>query len=281
MSPRPGRRPLPRFVRRTGRALYEALVGEALDLADRLRGRTSPLTPPRRLWHLVTFSGNDFHASGAEFREFLAWHGLKPEHRILDVGCGLGRVAVALTSYLAAEGAYEGFDVMPVAIRWCQRITAAHPNFRFRLADVKSHRYRPGGTGQASAFAFPYPDAAFDFVVLSSVFTHMLPADMTHYLDEIARVLKPGGRAAISYYLMTPERRAAADERRGALSFPHKRDGCWIELADEPEAAVAYDEADVLAALAARHLAIDTRYEGTWATTREQSQDVFVVEKRA
>jgi SAM-dependent methyltransferase len=229
----------------------------------------------------VTFSGADFHASGAEFRDFLVWHGLKPDHRVLDVGCGLGRVAVALTGYLGPAGAYEGFDIMPVAIRWCRKITAAYPNFRFRLADVRSRRYRPGGRQPASGYAFPYPDAAFDFVVLTSVFTHMLPADMQRYLDEIARVLEPGGRAAISYYLMTPERRAAADQGLGALAFPHRLDGCWIELADEPEAAVAYDEADVLAALAARNLAIDTRYEGTWATTPEQSQDVFVVEKRA
>ncbi|MDB5492892.1 MAG: class SAM-dependent methyltransferase [Phenylobacterium sp.] len=280
MSPFNPRRALPPTLRRWGRTAYEVARGSVLDAADWAAGRRPPpLTPPRRLWRLVTNKSNDFHDSGARLREFLVANGLRPDHHLLDVGCGIGRLAVALTGYLSPPGAYDGFDIMPVAIRWCRRITERHPNFRFRLVDLKSDRYRPSATGRASAFVFPYPDATFDFVVLTSVFTHMLPADMGNYLSQIARVLKPGGRCLISYYVMTPERRVAAGAGRGAFSFAHRGDGYWAELAELPEAALAYDEPDVLAALEARKLKIVEYFPGEWAHTPQQSQDVFVVQK--
>lgn len=274
------KRVLPAPVRRFGRAAYEYAHGNLLDAADWARGRRAPpLTPPRRLWHLITVKGADFHSTGADLRDFLIAQGLRPEHRVLDVGCGIGRLAVALTGYLSDEGAYDGFDIMPVAIRWCRRITRAHPNFRFQLVNLKSDRYRPGGAKSAREFVFPYPDASFDFVVLTSVFTHMLPADMENYLGEIARVTKPGGQAMVSYFVMTPERRALADQGRGAFRFQHRGDGFWAELPDLPEAALAYDEADVLAALARQGLAIVHRFGGEWATSDVQSQDVFLVRR--
>jgi SAM-dependent methyltransferase len=274
------KRLLPGSLRRWGRAAYEIGRGELLDAVERLARRHAPLTPPRRLWHLVTVSGKDFHRTGAEFRDFLIANGLQPHHRILDVGCGIGRLAVALTGYLTREGAYEGFDIMPVAIRWCRRIAERQPNFSFQLVDLKSDRYRPEGGRRAADFVFPYPDASFDFVVLSSVFTHMLPADMRNYLGEIARVLKPGGRAVISYYLMTPERRAILDAGGpAAFTFRHAAEGYWAEFAAQPEAAIAFDEAAVLRGFAERGLSLRARFGGEWVGTPEQAQDVLVAEK--
>lgn len=65
--------------------------------------------------------------------------GLTAGEDVLDVGCGSGRVALPLISILGPDGSYEGFDVVPEAVAWSRRrITAAHPNFRFQLADVHS-----------------------------------------------------------------------------------------------------------------------------------------------
>lgn len=276
-----GKRLLPRPLRAGARTAYEVLRGGVLDTLDALAGRRVPFTPPRRLWSLVTASSNDFHASGANLREFLIENGLEPEHHLLDVGCGIGRLAVPLLPYLGPKGAYDGFDIMPVAIRWCRRISLRHPNFRFRLVDLKSDRYRPGGTGEASAFVFPYETGTFDFVVLSSVFTHLLPDDMTNYLSEIARVLKPGGRCVISYYLMTPERRARVATGVSAFTFAHRGKGYWAEVADLPEAAIAYDDEEVLAAYAMRSLRILRRFDGEWPDSPVQSQDILLAEKAA
>ena len=261
------------------RAIFEIVRGGALDLAEDLSGKRRPLTPPRRLWSLVTVRSNDFHASGQDLCQFLISRGLRPQHRVLDVGCGIGRLAVALTSHLDDEGSYEGFDIMPVAIRWCQNITAAHPNFRFQLADVHSKRYQPKGRVRASAYTFPYPDNSFDFVVLGSVFSHMLPDDLSRYLGEIARVLKPGGRSVISGYLLTPEKRDAIAAGKAALTFAHAGPGYWAENAEIPEAAVAYDQDWMIELYGRCGLHIVENLVGVWSTSKLQGQDIVIAAK--
>ena len=198
---------------------------------------------------------------------------------MLDVGCGIGRLAVALTAYLSDDGSYEGFDIMPVAIRWCATITARYPNFRFQLADVHSDRYHPKGRVKADAYVFPYPEDSFDFVVLGSVFSHMLPGDLARYLSEIARVLKPGGRTVISGYLLNDAKRAAVLAGGSAFSFAHAGPGYWAEFAELPEAAIAYDEAWMLALYGRCGLTVVENLPGVWATSPAQGQDIIIATK--
>jgi cyclopropane fatty-acyl-phospholipid synthase-like methyltransferase len=96
------------------------LKEEVLDFADRFRGRSTPLRPPRRLLsHWGEAEG--FHEAGARYvRHFVEIGGLRPEHTVLEVGCGIGRMAIALTSFMGS-GTYDGFDVAPQGVRWCQR----------------------------------------------------------------------------------------------------------------------------------------------------------------
>src|SRR4051794_28383963 len=153
--------------------------------------------------------GGDFRSIGeAVVRDLVTHAGLTPDMRVLDVGCGCGRVAAALTRFLSPAGSYEGFDVIPELVAWCEReIAPRFPRFNFQVADVYNGEYRPDQTTPATQYRFPYADASFDFVFLISVFTHMLPDDVYHYLGEIARVMKPGGRVYASYFLLDDESR--------------------------------------------------------------------------
>jgi SAM-dependent methyltransferase len=262
------------------RATIDYLAGGTLDLLDTLKGQRKPLTPPRRLWGLVTARHGDFHAAGANLRDFLIGQGLQRQHRLLDVGCGIGRLALALTDFLEPPGGYDGFDIMPVGIRWCQRITQAYPHFRFQLADVHSARYHPRGTMKARDYVFPYDRDTFHFVVLSSVFSHMLPDDLAHYLTQIARVLRPGGRTVISCYLVSARTRDALTAGRSALTFSHAGPGYWAEFAGMPEAAIAYDESWMRALHDACGLEIVQTFDGDWSTSRSQGQDLVIATKR-
>jgi SAM-dependent methyltransferase len=179
--------------------------------------------------------------------------GLTPEDRVLDVGCGAGRLATPLARFLGPEGSYEGFDNSAERIAWCnEHIGGLHPRMRFTVADVYSGQYNPGATLQPRDFTFPYEDGEFDVVLLMSVFTHMLPDDVSHYAGEIARVMKPGGRAMITWLILNEEserliaaqndrRRDPAQNARDA-AFSHDFGVYRVTDPKTPEYVIAYRE---------------------------------------
>jgi SAM-dependent methyltransferase len=210
--------------------------------------------PPNELATFV--GGPEYAAIGRMFRDrFIELGGLKPGERVLDVGCGSGRMAGPLTEYLGPTATYEGFDIVGPAVEWCRReITARHPNFRFRHADIFNGFYNPAGRTRSFCFRFPYPGGSFDFTLLTSVFTHMMPDDMQHYLGEVSRTLAVGGRCFATFFLLNAETAALLRAGRGSLRLPYTfgQDGkrppgrpaaygdCFLEQSNE--GAVAYEE---------------------------------------
>ena len=234
----------------------------ALDARDAALRRRDPLTPPRRLGFV---GSGDFRTAGDEFREqFVDVAGLRPDEDALDVGSGVGRVAVALTGWL--QGRYEGIDIVRRGIAWCQQaITPRYPNFNFQVADLYNRHYNPEGRFSASEYRFPFEDQSFDFVVLTSVFTHLLPADRDNYISEIARVLRPKGRCFGTFFLLDYEARRRVHDGREAVGFRFERSGYWTNNQRIPEAAVAFEEADVREKFEGNGLQIIEVQYGAWS----------------
>lgn len=172
----------------------------ALDARDRARGPADPLLPPRRLRGRV--GDSDFVATGRRLAGTVRLlGGVGPSSRVLDVGCGSGRLARELVGLLRPPGAYVGFDVDAEAVAWCRRAYAGHLQATFVHADLANGFYAPRGAAPAAGYAFPVEDGWADCVVATSVFTHLLDADAARYLDESRRVLAPGGRIVASFLL--------------------------------------------------------------------------------
>ena len=228
----------------------------ALDARDRLSGRGGRLVPPRRL----QFVGEgDFVGIGDEFLSHLvALCGLRPEDRVLDVGCGIGRLARPLAGYLSIDGAYAGFDVNAAGIRWCTQRYGHFPQFRFVHADVRNARYNAGGAEEAVSYRFPFEDDSFDVAALISVLTHLTADDALHYLGQTRRVLAPGGRVLLTAFVLDPD---APDP---ALSFGAVHDGMAVVDPGLPEEAVAYEEEWLLEALRAAGLDFVAVHPGSW-----------------
>jgi SAM-dependent methyltransferase len=254
-----------------------------LDVADRWRRQGSDLVPPR---HLQFVGSGDYQRVGEIFRDyFIELGGLRPQHRVLDIGCGIGRMAVPLTKYLSAEGSYEGVDIVPEGIAWCSNnISPRFPRFRFSLADVHNKEYRTDGQTAGSDYRFHFRDADFDFVFLTSVFTHMLPSEVENYLSEVSRLLKPGGRCFITWYLLNDEAKRLCRAGRARPSFKHSIDDCLITNPDIPEEAIAHEETRVMAWYRKFGLDEDLAvHYGSWCGRQRfvSQQDICVAAKRA
>lgn len=111
------------------------------DGVDRLLGHHDPLVPPRR----ASFVGNsDFRDTCDQFLNlFVKYGGLSSGDRILDVGCGIGRMARPLSRVLSPPaGSYDGFDVVADGITSCQQHHRdTQVPFRFAHVDIHNDQY--------------------------------------------------------------------------------------------------------------------------------------------
>jgi SAM-dependent methyltransferase len=247
-----------------------------------LFGRQDKLVPPRRL--IDGIGGGSFQKIGQEFfGHFTKIGGLQPHHRVLDVGCGCGRMAVPMIPFLSDHAEYHGFDIVPDAIKWSQRhISGPFPRFHFALADVYSKQYNPSGKLKSGEYRFPYQDNYFDFTLLTSVFTHMLAADMEHYLAEIARTLKVGGNCMISFFLLGPDARALIEKGKSAINFHYPLADCMVSNQARPGDAVAYEEGFIRERFAKFNLKIiEPIHFGKWPGREKflSYQDIIVAIK--
>jgi SAM-dependent methyltransferase len=174
--------------------------------------------------------------------------GITQSSKVLEIGCGLGRVAFPLRYILTSEGSYDGFEICQFKVTFLeQTFHQAHPNFRFIWANIHNTFYNPEGEIEANNYRFPYEDNSFDIVFAASVFTHMLPDIAQNYFQETFRVLKPGGRAVFSFFILDnyrPGEPRPLGFARPDFNFDHSYGQYGNEFAivspDNPEYMTAY-----------------------------------------
>jgi SAM-dependent methyltransferase len=207
------------------------------------------LVPPPELMALEGIDVlEEWFRWGEEWSVLLrAFAGLGRASAVLEIGCGLGRVAFPLRYVLDETGSYDGFEIVKRKVDFLEStFTRAHPNFRFVWANVRNTHYNPEGEAEAAEYRFPYADKSFDVVFAASVFTHMAPVNAAQYLAESARVLRPGGHCLFSFFLLDNYR--PASQRPGAFArtdFDFGRehgeaDGFATAFPDDPERMTAY-----------------------------------------
>lgn len=153
--------------------------------------------------HLVDASPEATYDSAFEIMERSHAGGLWREgNTILDIGCGIGRLAIPLTT---RDVRYIGIEPIAACVEFCRRVFAPWPNLRFVHVDLNNECYNPRGTISPLEFVFPVEDRSVETVVYASVFTHLGRLEVCkHYLDEALRVLKPGGRIGCSWFRSPP-----------------------------------------------------------------------------
>lgn len=250
--------------------------------AQILRNRFLPVPPAERIF----VGDGGFLAVGVEFlRWFATLGGLMPHERVLDLGCGIGRMAVPLTQYLET-GRYEGIDIAADGIAWCRdAIASVYPNFGFTHLDLAHPLYNPKGAARTEGTRLPYPDGAFDFVIMTSVATHLGTSELRAYAPEIRRVMTPGARLFLTAFLLNRPAREGLAAGRGAIPFNSRAEHPEVQAdPSHPGTAVAYDEDFLLSIFLGSGLK-RTRpaVYGSWsgrATPGPSFQDINVFEIR-
>lgn len=201
---------------------------------------------------------------------------LAPDSAVLDIGSGIGRIAIALTDTLSSQGMYRGFDITPAAIEWCSReITPRHPQFEFALSDVFNSSYNPGGQLKPENYVFPYGDGVFDIAIATSVFTHLPHREMRNYVHEMHRVLKPGGKVLATFFLLDKAARTHIENAQSTLNFVHALDGCLVIDPVVPEKAVAFDLQEIESILQQQGFRTDRMKLGGWSGRAIEGPDYY------
>jgi SAM-dependent methyltransferase len=256
-----------------------AIAGALIDLKSlpaRLRDSARRAEP----WSFAHNVGNgDFAAVGAQLLGNLKDHaGLVANDRVLDIGCGNGRVAEQLAPILRESGGYIGFDIARGAIRGCRRRFAGQPHMAFVHLDVWNGEYNAAGRVAELDAVFPAADGSVDLAFATSVFTHMRMPGVRRYLAESARVLKPGGRLAFTVFALEPG-------RAGSAMFDFQPFDETSAVIDQryPERAIAHHRSVLEAEVKAAGLRVAGAYRGAWAppATYVGGQDLYVAVKEA
>jgi len=153
-------------------------------------GRDNPVDPgvlirwPRRYDLLV---GVALAGRGGTVRSQIAdGLGLQPGQDVLDVGCGTGTLTLALAGRVGPQGSTTGVDASPEMISAAiRKAGSTSPAIRFEVA---------------SAQTLPYGDSSFDAVATSLMIHHLPQDDRIGAVQEILRVLRPGGRLVIAEF---------------------------------------------------------------------------------
>lgn len=127
---------------------------------------------------------DEWESHGKLQLDFLIKEGMTPGHRLLDVGCGVGRAARRFVPYLD-KGNYVGVDISPAALAHAQALAvkegwvAKEPTFLLN-ADLKL-------------------GMEFQFIWAHSVFTHLPPQQIEVMIDNAAKLLPSGGKFCFTY----------------------------------------------------------------------------------
>ncbi|HZC19842.1 MAG TPA: methyltransferase domain-containing protein, partial [Rubrobacteraceae bacterium] len=113
---------------------------------------------------------------------------LRSGQRVVDVGCGAGIDSLIAAKKVGSKGRVIGVDMTPSMLE-----KARHAAEEARLADVVEFR-------EGYAEALPVEDGLADVVISNGVLNLMPDKDAA--LEEMSRVLKPGGRLQIGDILV-------------------------------------------------------------------------------
>jgi SAM-dependent methyltransferase len=187
--------------------------------------------------------------------EFLVARGLRPQHTLLDIGCGSLRGGVHFVRYLE-PGNYFGTDLNSALLE---------AGYERELAPLGlADRLPRGNLVQMEEFEFARLNSRFDMALAQSVFTHLSFNRIRQCLERLPTVMKPGSTFYATFFEI-PEHAAASEP------FTHQPGGVTTHGERDP---YHYRFTDL--AHAAKGLPWRVEHVGDWNHPRGQRMAAFV-----
>jgi SAM-dependent methyltransferase len=203
--------------------------GRVQQVADKVLQRAKPYVPvavkrplkgvvPKRYhrhfdpdWHRRTIGNVPFweYLGKLQF-DYLVERGLRPEHHLLDVGCGPLRGGIRFIAYLE-PGHYAGVEKNAEQLEEARRIELPRNNLVDRRPTLMV----------MEDFGFERLDQRFDFALAQSVFTHLSLNSIIRCLVNMDRVLVPGGRFYATYFENPDGKRNLDSIRQSSTAVSH------------------------------------------------------------
>ncbi len=133
--------------------------------------------------------------------QFLVQQRLKPEHSLLDIGCGTLRGGIHFIKYLN-PGNYTGIDISPEAIKIAQQLIIKED-----LGDRKP-RLLITADSQFKEFS----GETFDFLFAYSVFCHLPPEEIEEIFQNIGKIM---GSESTFFFTFKPAKKFKMDKGKG------------------------------------------------------------------
>jgi SAM-dependent methyltransferase len=186
--------------------------------------------------------------------DYLVAEGLKPHHNFLDVGCGVLRAGIPLIDYLEA-GRYCGLDASSDILE-AARVELGWAGLEGKKSQLLHSR----------AFEFERFGRSFDYAIAQSVFSHIGLNDINVCLQNMQRVLAPGGRFYATFF-----ENPAGTRALGTVEHPRPDGPPTVTYPDRDPFHYGVDAFEWLV----QGTQLSLRYIGDWGQPRGQRMLLF------